>query len=166
MNIRGDNVRRVLVITIVVIGLMTGMALPASAAPERAPRGLVKQATGPASGSEMNEFGANGCSFVFEQFDVTVETQAGPATLRVSGCVDFLGGGPTGFTFDGTFVLIARNGATLTGTATGPAGGQSLDFVLTADSGTKQFKRLTGSQFRLSAPSFFGLLNGASFTLL
>ena len=151
--------------TIVVIGLMTGMASPASAAPERAPQGLVRQATGPASGLEMFEFGVNGCSFVFEQFDLTVETQAGPATLHVSGCVEF-GGGATGFAFDGTFVLTAKNGATLTGTATGPAGGQTLDFVLTAENGTKQFKRLVGSQFRLSAPSFFGSLNGGALTLL
>ena len=112
----------------------------------------------------MFEFGTNGCSFVFEQFDLTVETQTGPVTLRVSGCVDF--GGPTTFTFDGTFVLTARNGATLTGTATGPAGNDPLDFVLTAESGTKQFKRLAGSDFRLFAPTFFGSLNGGALTLL
>jgi hypothetical protein len=153
----------VLATTIVAIGLVAGVALPASAAPSRAPAGLVKQATGPASGSEMFEFGTNGCSFVFEQFDLTVETQTGPVTLRVSGCVD---SGPRGFTFSGTFVLTARNGATLTGTATGPAGNPPLSFVLTAESGRKQFKRLVGSQFRLFAPNFFGSLSGGALTLL
>lgn len=145
---------------ILVTGFMTGMALPASATPTTMPRGLVEQATGQVSGTEVFEFGANGCPFVYEQFDLTVETQAGPATLHVSGCVESGRGGPTGFIFDGTFVLTAKNGATLTGTATGPIGGRN-DFVLTADNGTKQLRRLIGSQFRLFAnPNFFQSGNG------
>jgi hypothetical protein len=80
-------------------------------------------------------------------FDVTYETSGGTGTLQIDACVEVEG--ETNYAYDGTFTLTTPRGATLIGAMTGTLEPQFIpvpfDAVLTAQTGTRELRRVTGS---------------------
>lgn len=136
---------------VVSIALMCGATSTASAQSTQAPAGPGAVASdklaGPFRGTHHYELRVKGC-LIYEEFVLTSLGDGGRSqTVSISGCVD----GPQGdfeFTFRGSFVLTARNGATLTGTVTGDvrplSAGATLALTLHVDHGTRQLRNLTG----------------------
>jgi hypothetical protein len=154
-----------------VLALSTFGIGTASAATPAAPPGgqaapITNQVSGTVSGTTWYRFGAQGCSFVYQEFDITYLAEQGrrqTGSLQIQGCVGF--DAPSGFSQDGTFVLTAPNGAVLTGSVSGEifGGGLALDLTLQVESGTRNFRRLTG-EIRLTSFDFFPSTEPASFT--
>ena len=177
--------KRALAAALLVVGLMGASALPASAAgtpksptkseakpttnggctsrdpstPRKGatcPTATATLPTGPVTGTEIFQVGANGCSFVFEEFALTISGTT-PGTLDLEGCAEFRSDGLYGFVFNGTFVLTDANGTTFTGTATGSVFGSEavpLDLTLTVVTTTSDDKSTVGSQLSLTSPDF------------
>lgn len=155
--------RRAVAALTLCVGLICGVAGPASAA-----TGQEKQLTRGTLGGTF-ERDQTGVSFpqCFRiqrsggTFDLTFTENGGRVgTLSISGCLSRTGGSGRFLQLnEGTFVFTASNGATLTGTADGLlAGGfpglPALRLTLTVESGTKQFKSLAGDQFNLLSSDF------------
>jgi hypothetical protein len=103
-----------------------------------------RSVSGDFDGTTTWEFFEQGCSFVHQAFDVTYTVDAHhTGSLHVDGCVDFTA--TFDFTYAGTFVLTAPNGATLTGTATGDDAAAGIHMTLTVAHGTKNFTHVTGT---------------------
>ena len=121
-----------------------------AAAPEVGAQGadtsLNRLVTGEFTGTSAFEFTVEGCSFVFETYDLTYPSIGGrPGTVHIEGCVN-LAGVTGGFAFESGqagFTLTTATGATLTGTVTG--GVFPIDLTLTVTGGTRQLQRVTGT---------------------
>ena len=108
---------------------------------------LNPQVTGPFTGTAPFDFGTHGCSFVFQTFDATYQTQSGAGTFHIEGCVVTPSTGDR-FPFTGSFTLTAPSGATLTGSASGGLfAASTFDFALTltVQSATGSLAGATGS---------------------
>lgn len=137
-----------LVGTVMLAGLVAG-ALPASA--QRPDHRLNREVTGSFVGTQVFD-SSPACSFVRQVFDGTYEAERPGSrrvgTFRIDTCVDPAPDLRT-FVYSGTFVLTTAQGAVLTGTVTGRTDAatpdSSLDLTLAVSTGTRSFKRVTGT---------------------
>ncbi len=152
--------KRALAVLALCVGLVGSVAGPASAA-----GGQARQLTGVDVTGTFETALDLSCDVITRAtFDLTFTGKGARAgTLSITGCIEPFGGsGRFRFLEGGTFVLTASNGATTTGTASGPIRGQAgkdfgnlpLELTLTVQSGTKQFKSLEGTQFSLTSTDF------------
>jgi hypothetical protein len=130
-----------------ITGALTGAlqpGVPRHQQPTHPAQGAVNhQVSGDFFGSAFFEFGINGCSFVFEQFDGTyTASSGGTGTLHVEGCADF-SDVPGGFSFVGTYTLVTPTGVTLTGDANGPL--FPVDITLTVTSSSASGGKFNGT---------------------
>lgn len=149
---REDTLRRTLAAVLVTMGLAAGSAGPVSAAQD-----VSRQVTGPVSGIERPEIQTNGCSFVYEEWHLTVASAKG-GTLEFKGCLTPMRNNR--YRFAGTFVYCAFNGATMSGAT---AGDLYLDytyndfevaFTFTVATATRQLRSLVGNQYSFTASDF------------
>jgi hypothetical protein len=118
---------------------------------------LNSEVSGPFSGTTTLDFGSSNpnCTASFSSFQVfnaTYTTSTGTGSLSMDGCADLavISDTNVSFNFFGTFVLIAPDGATLQGTATGTENGTFNPFsvatslTLTPTSGTNEFANAAG----------------------
>lgn len=126
-------------------GIVVGVA-PASATPQATH--LNRLVSGPFTGTQSYAFGAEGCSFVHQVYEIRYVTKHGLGSVTVEVCVTPATAGSS-FDIAGTFSLRAPRGGTLRGTVAGttdaalPA--SSLDLTLTPTQGTGQLRRARGS---------------------
>jgi hypothetical protein len=106
---------------------------------------LNPQVTGSFTGTQFFELG--GCSFVYQEFDLTYSTDSGPGSLFIQGCVDQPSSGDS-FPYVGSFALTAPLGGTLTGSASGTVAGTTtgaIDLTLTVAAATGSLRGATGT---------------------
>lgn len=130
---------------LVILGAIaaSSFAVAAPAAVAKTTDALDREVTGSFAGTTAYEFGAAGCSFVHQVFDLTYDTARGSGTLHMEGCATSDGTVAGGFRYDLDFVLTTPSRATLTGTATG--GVFPMDLTLTVERGTKRFSHVSGT---------------------
>jgi hypothetical protein len=111
---------------------------------------LNREVSGPFTGTTVVDFPPT-CPVAHQVFDATYDAEAGGAgTFHIDNCVLLPTPEDPAFPVDGSFVLTAPSGATLTGTVTGTvlfdaSGAAQLDFTLTVTGGTGQFQDVTGT---------------------
>jgi hypothetical protein len=112
-----------------------------------------RDTSGPFTGTTVFASAAS-CGFFEQRFDASYAAKGKSGSFHLDGCVG-LSNGPLGsFSYSGTFVLMAPNGATLVGGVSGEVGNgsgcaegvpASLGFTLEPTSGTKQLTHVSGS---------------------
>src|SRR4051794_25037553 len=145
---------------------VTGAGLAAAEAPSpdlAATVELNDMVSGPFRGTQQFEFGAAGCSFVHQVFDLILCDGGGerhgprmPGAFHIDTCVRAnLALGL--FTFDGTFLFVASSGATLNGRVSGTSGTvdatspeADLELTLTVTGGTPSCFEKAAGEIRLS----------------
>jgi hypothetical protein len=144
-----------------ITGALAGALQPAVHQPPPHPTSgaINQQVTGNFTGTAFFEFGANGCAFVYEEFDGTYATSGGgTGTVHIQGCADFADV-PGGFLFVGNYTLVTPKGVTLTGVARGPV--FPVDFSLTVTSSSASGGKFNGTgTIQFSASGIDGDITG------
>jgi hypothetical protein len=131
--------------------LITALVMSAPAGALSPSGRLNREVTGRYSGRQTFEFGAGGCSFVEQRFDITykVRHRHNLGSVHIVVCVIPDDPDAAAFSYEGTFTLVTPLRQQLAGTVTGTTNAglplSSLELTLTAQSGTAQFQHATRS---------------------